>query len=82
MAEENVTSGNTINQEDRPIYIHIQDIFDETYDEEMEVYIFDFYSYSGQLFSLRLRKKDIERFNLFMRKEDAHQKYFKHLIKN
>lgn len=82
MAGENVVSGNTQPQEDRPIYIHIENIFDETYDEEMEVYIFDFFSYSGQQFSLRLRKKDIERFNLFMRKEDAHQKYFKHLIRD
>jgi len=75
------TSGTTENHVPRTQYIHISDIYDESYDEELRQYIFDFYTYAGDHISLRLKKKDIERFNLFMRKSDAEQKWIDHIIK-
>lgn len=76
------SSGTTENQIERPQYIHISDIYDESYDEEMKQYIFDFYTYAGDHISLRLKKKDIERFMLYMRKADAEQKWIEHIINN
>jgi hypothetical protein len=73
-------TGSTENEITRTQYIHISDIYDENYDEEMNQYIFDFYTYAGDHIGLRLKKKDIERFNLFMRKADAEQKWIKHII--
>lgn len=73
-------TGTTENQEHRTQYIHISDIYDEFYDEETKHYVFDFYTYAGDHISLRLKKKDIERFNLFMRKSDAEQKWLDHII--
>jgi hypothetical protein len=75
------TTGTTENHVPPTQYIHISDIYDESYDEELRQYIFDFYTYAGDHISLRLKKKDIERFNLFMRKADAEQKWIDHIIK-
>jgi hypothetical protein len=80
MAETTGTTTNEIVEENKPLYIHVNDVYDEYYDEEMKLYCFEFYTYSGQLVHLRLRKKDIERFMLYMRKEDADQRYTNHII--
>ena len=84
MAQENILSGDTQNnnEEERPIFVYIQEIYDEDYDDEMETYKFSFITYSGLDIQLNLRKRDIERFVLFMRKTDAEEKYISHLIKN
>lgn len=75
------TTGTTETSQSIPTqYIHIDEIYDEMYDEEMKQYIFEFYTYAGQHISLRLKKRDIERFNLFMRKADAEQKWIEHII--
>lgn len=80
MAEITGTTDNQIVEENRPTYIHIDQIFEEYYDEEMKLFCFEFFTYSGQLINLRLRKKDIERFVLYMRKEEADQRYMNHII--
>lgn len=82
----NEITGNTESTEsiDENPYTHIiiESIFDEEYREETQRYIFTFYTYSGDQYIMHLSKKDIERFNLFMRKSDAEQKWLKHIITN
>jgi hypothetical protein len=77
-------TGNTENElvEPQTEYIHINEIYDELYDPEMDYYIFEFITYSGRMISLRLKQKDIDRFVLFMNKEKADQRYIKHIMNN
>lgn len=79
-----VQSGTTTNaqHERHEQHIFIEQIYDEYFDEEMEKYVFDFNTYGGDMISLHLKKRDIERFMLFMRKTDAEQKWMKHIINN
>jgi hypothetical protein len=80
MAEITGTTDNRVVEQEIPTYVHISEIFDEYYDDEMKLYCFEFYTYSGQHIHLRLRKKDIERFMLYMKKEEADQRYMNHII--
>ena len=61
-------------------YIQISDIYEEMYDEEMKYYMFEFFTFAGEYISLRLKKKDIQRFVLFMEKTDAEQKWLNHIM--
>ena len=84
MAQENVLSGDTPNNHEveRPTFVYIQEIYDEDYDEDLQTYKFSLFTYSGLDIQLNLRKRDIERFVLFMRKTDAELKYISHIINN
>jgi hypothetical protein len=76
MEQESGTTGNEITTR----YIHISDIYEETFDEETKHYIFEFFTFAGEYISLRLKKKDIQRFNLFMNKSDAEQRWLDHIM--
>lgn len=76
---ETTTTASTINQ---PQHLFIANIYDEWYDEEVQKYVIEFSNYSGDQFVLHLKKRDIERFNLFMRKIDAEYKWLQHIINN
>ena len=72
-------SGTTEN-ELKTKYIHISDIYEEMFDEESKYYIFEFFTFAGEYISLRLKKKDIHRFTLFMEKTDAEQRWMEHIM--
>ena len=81
MAEETKTSGETPhNSYEHPQHVFIQEYIDEEYDPELETYRFFVITYSGDYYRLCFTPHDIKRFNLFMSKEQADQKYFKHII--
>jgi hypothetical protein len=76
MEQQSGTTGNEITTK----YIHISEIYEEIFDEESKHYTFEFFTFAGEYISLRLKKKDIQRFNLFMNKTDAEQRWLDHIM--
>ena len=74
-------SGTTEN-ELKTKYIHISDIYEEMFDEEMHTYDFIVHTYSGDLINVRLKEKHIQQMVLYMRKEQADLRHLKHIMKN
>jgi hypothetical protein len=59
----------------------IEDIWDSHYDEEMETCHFTVTFYNGETQTIGLTPRHIKEMLLFLKKEEAEQLYFKHLIR-
>jgi len=64
------------------LHCTIQEIADSNYDEEMDSYSFIVRSYAGDVINLVLKEKQIKELSLFVSKEQAEQRYFKHIRDN
>lgn len=59
----------------------IEDIWDSDYDQEMETCHFTVGFYNGEAMTIGITPRHIKEMMLFLRKEEAEQTYFKHLVK-
>jgi len=62
------------------LFAMVREIYESEYDEEMNTYKFTILSYSGDMISIGLKESQIKEMGLFVRKEQAEQLYFKHII--
>lgn len=64
------------------LYATVENIIAEEYDEESDRYTFTIESYSGDMISINLKEKHIQKMILYMRKEQADTRYFKHIMRD
>lgn len=84
--EKQSTSGQTVNTQtnyEPPVQrIYVKDIFEEVYHEEMDALEVECMTPSGDLVTLLLPTRHIERFSLYMRMTEAENRFYKYLQKN
>jgi hypothetical protein len=60
----------------------IETIWDEDYDEELNMCIFHLGFYNGEQISISMKPQHIKQMTLFLSKEEANQRYIQHIMKN
>jgi len=85
MATENQTSGNTTQAiyQDAPQeqFFYIKDIFDESYDPDMDTLLVECMTGNGEIINLNIQARHIKRFGLALHKGEAEKKYFDYISK-
>jgi len=60
----------------------VREIFDSSYDEEIDTCFFDLELYNGDMVTIGLKASQIKEIGLFHKKEMANMTYVKHLMRN